>query len=117
MPKYKRAFGKIDGVDLTKAENKAMDEEINRQYFELDKKYTKDNDAAILWALHVCFGFGKERLRKFWEFFFEEQARLREQYQIDTTEGGLCRFKLKEIGVDVDAWHKEKERKENGGEK
>lgn len=107
---FPRAFGKIYGVKLNRAEQKAMDEEINRQFFELDRKYTRDNDATILWALHECFGFGEKRLRQFWEFFFREQARLREHYQIDTNEGNLCKFKLKEIGVDIDGWHDEKER-------
>lgn len=107
--KFKKAFGKIHGVELTRAEKRAMDEEINRQFFELDKKYTTDNDASILWTLHTCFGFGKKRLRRFWEHYFKEQARLREYYQLDTHEGNLCKFKLKEIGVDIDAWHKEKE--------
>lgn len=110
---FPRAFGKIYGVKLNKAEQKAMDEEINRQYFELDRKYTRDNDAAILWALHECFGFGEKRLRQFWEFFFKEQARLREHYQTGDNEGNLCKCKLKEIGVDIDKWHDEREESKN----
>jgi hypothetical protein len=113
--KFKKAFGKIYGVELTNNERKAVNEEITRQFMELESKYTKDNDASILLTLHSCFGFGKKRLRRFWEFYFKEQARLREYYQLDTHEGNLCKFKLKQIGVDIDEWHREKDRKEDEG--
>lgn len=105
--RFKKSFGKIYGVELNKNERKAMNDEITRQLFEIESKYIKDNDASILLTLHSCFGFGKKRLRRFWEFYFKEQARIREFYQLDDHEGNLCRFKLKQIGIDIDEWHTE----------
>lgn len=109
--RFKKSFGKIYGVELNKKEQKAVNEEITRQLIEIEGKYVKDNDATILLALHTCFGFGKKRLRRFWDYYFEEQKRLREYYQLDDHEGNLCKFKLKLIGIDIDEWHEEMEGK------
>ena len=67
---------------MTSAEHKAMREEINRQIIKHDEKYSKDFDAMVLWALHTCFGFGKERLKKFWDCLIKEHKRLREYYKL-----------------------------------
>ncbi len=47
----------------TARERKAMNEEINRQLIEADRKYTNDFDAMVLYTLHTHLGFGKKRLR------------------------------------------------------
>lgn len=78
----------------------AMREEIDRQILDRVDVVEKDVDAAILWSLHRCFGFGKKRLEEFYRFFLQEYHRVREVYQID--ECYPERYKLMEIGVDVD---------------
>lgn len=104
---FKRFGSKIFGVQLNKAEQKAMDAEINRQILEHDESFAMDNDAAILWTLHVCFGFGEKRLKKFWDCCFKEHQRLRDYYQLEPEDDGwLYRRKLKEIGVDIEALYK-----------
>ena len=93
---------------MTKAQQKAMNDEINRQILENDTAFSMDNDANVLWTLHVCFGFGKKRLRRFWEACFAEHRRLREFYEMGPEDDGwLYRRKLKEIGVDIEEWYKE----------
>lgn len=76
--------------------------EINRQILEQDEKYSLDMDAMVLWTLHVCCGFGKKRLEKFYEDMLKEHIRMREYYEIDDTYPE--RYKLKELcDVDVEA--------------
>lgn len=110
---FKRIGGKPFGIQLNKAEQKVLDEEINRQILENDLQFSIDNDSAILEMLHVHFGFGKKRLKKAWKLFFAEHKKLREYYQMEPEDGGwLCRQRLLKIGVDVEAWYKE-EQEEN----
>lgn len=110
---FKRIGGKPFGIQLNKAEQKVLDEEINRQILENDLQFSIDNDSAILEMLHVHFGFGKKRLRKAWKLFYAEHKKLREYYQMEPEDGGwLCRQRLLKIGVDVEAWYKE-EQEEN----
>lgn len=95
---------------MSSKERKAMNDEINRQLLERDAAFSMDFDSTVLWALRVCFGFGKKRLRKFWNAFSVEHQQLREYYQMAPKDDGwLCRRKLKQIGVDVEQWYKEKE--------
>jgi hypothetical protein len=91
----------------TKKEQKAMREEINRQIMEADEQYSLDLDAMILYTLHVHLGFGKKRLREFWEAFQREHDNLVKHYQMPGEFTWLCHHKLKEIGVDVEEWSKE----------
>lgn len=110
---FKRIGSKPFGIQLNKAEQKVLDEEINRQILENDLQFSIDNDSAILEMLHVHFGFGKKRLKKAWKLFFAEHKKLREYYQMEPEDGGwLCRQRLLKIGVDVEAWYKE-EQEEN----
>ena len=62
------------GAVLTAAEKKAMDMEINCQIVEADRRYADDIDAMVLYTLHVHLGFGKKRLRKFYDAFSAEHV-------------------------------------------
>jgi len=104
----KKSGGKIFGATFTAAETKAMNIEINRQILEADAKYSTDVDAMILWVLHSCFGFGKKRLRRFYDEFSAEHQRLRDYYEMQDDGAWLCKHKLKDIGVDVDKWNNER---------
>ena len=105
--RVKQYKNKIFGADLTAKERLAMNIEINRQIVEADRKYTNDIDAVMLYTLHVHLGFGKKRLRRFWEAFQEEHKALIEYYQMPDGGVWLCQRKLKGIGVDVEEWNKE----------
>ena len=80
--RVKKAGGKVFGAVLTAAERKAMDMEINRQIVEADRRYADDIDAMVLYTLHVHLGFGKKRLRKFYDAFSAEHDRLIQYYQM-----------------------------------
>ena len=80
--KIKKAGGKVFGAVMTSAEKKAMEIEINRQLVEADRRSTDDIDAMVLYTLHVHLGFGKKRLRKFYDAFSAEHDRLIQYYQM-----------------------------------
>ena len=114
--RVKKAGGKVFGAVLSAAERKAMDMEINRQIVEADRRYTDDIDSTVLYTLRVHLGFGKKRLRKFYDAFSAEHDRLIQSYQMPDDYTWLCKEMLKRIGVDVEAWTRER-REPNEAEK
>lgn len=76
--------------------------EIDRQILERDEAFSLDIDAMVLWTPHVCCGFGKHRLERFYRDMMKEHIRMRKFYEMDDTYPE--RYKLKELcGVDVEA--------------
>ena len=105
----KKANGKIFGASLTVAERKAMELEIKRQIAEYDKKHERDLEATALWVLHDIFGFGKDRLKKFYDSYSDSIEALAKHYEMDQDDQAwLCEEKLREFGVDLDIWEQEK---------
>lgn len=105
----KKSGGKIYGAVLSASERKAMEMEITRQIKEADTRYKNDIDSAILYTLHSELGFGAERLRRFWDAFEKVHNDLLRHYEMqDEDYTWLCTRKLKDIGVDVEAWNKER---------
>ena len=84
---------------------KAMMHEINQQILAKDKEYQLDIDTMVLWTLHQCYGWGPARLKKFYGAMMKEHLRMREFYEMDDLYPE--RYKLKEKGVDVEAWYEE----------
>lgn len=108
----KKHGGRVYGADLTKEEQKAMNIEIKKQLAEHDRKHGLEMDALILWVLHEEFNFGPIRLRKFYDSFAVAIKELIARYDLeDTDDIWLCTRKLKDRGIDLEAWHKEN----NGG--
>lgn len=106
----KKAGGKIFGASLTAAEQKAMNMEIQRQLVEYDRKNELELDAIILWELHTQLGLGPKRLKKFFDGFSNALNALVNRYEMDISDDvWLCTHKLKEIGVDVEDWYRQKE--------
>lgn len=113
--RVKQYKGKVYGADLTAAERKAMNLEINRQIAESERKHINDLDILVLYVLHAHLGFGKKRLRRFYEAFNAEHKKLVERYEMPDDNVWLADYKLKEIGVDVAAWNDEKEATQENG--
>ena len=95
------------GADLSSKERKALDKEIRRQIIELDKQHSDDVDSMVLYTLHTRFGFGKKRLRQFYEALLQEHDKLVHHYDMPDDYPWLCKHKLKEIGVDIEQWNQE----------
>lgn len=82
-----------------------MVHEINQQILEKDKEYQLDIDTMVLWSLNRFAGWGPKKLRDFYLFMMKEHLRMREFYELDDLYPE--RHKLKEKGVDLEAWYSE----------
>lgn len=90
---------------LNGAGKEIMMSEIRKNLLEREKSMTLDIDTCVLWTLHNKYGWGKQRLKKFYMDLFEEHLSMRNHYDIDDTYPE--RMKLKEKGIDVEAWYNE----------
>ena len=103
----KKSNGRVYGANLTAAEKKAMDLEIQRQFAEYLSKSENEISAIILWELHEQFGFGPKRLKYFYIHFGKSVKELIARYELENSDDiWLCTRKLKEMGVDLDEWKK-----------
>ena len=87
---------------MSNKQKTAMNEDIQTQIYAARAAESNEYDAAILWAMHLCFGFGKKRLKRFFDFF----CRLYNHsgfWQFGRNEIEL----LKGIGVDIMEWNRE----------
>ena len=106
--------------EQTSREKAIMDKVIRREMLRLDNQLSRDSDALILWVLHTEFGFGKERLLRFWRANFTRHKELCDRYSLgDDSVGWICRKKLIELcGINVDELYRihqeEKKRDANG---
>ena len=103
----KKVMGKVIGAIFTNAEQKALEIEMREQIHEQQEQYCNDKDACILYVVRKHFKVGKKGLRKFYEDYSKELTNLTEYYEMPGEEGYLARVKLKEIGVDIEAWNNE----------
>lgn len=105
----KKAGGRVYGATFTAAEKKAMDLEIQRQIAEFDRKNMVEIDALILWELMEQLGFGEKRLRQFFDRFEPALEALIKRYEMEESDQiWLCTHMLKERGIDVEKWNKER---------
>lgn len=89
--------------------------EVDRQVREAAKSQTKEIanrlcvtiDAVCLWTLHNSFGFGKDRLRRFFDEFNRGYQDMLDFYEMGEDTPFVFFSKLREIGVDVEAWENE----------
>lgn len=105
----KKSGGVIFGANLTSAEKKAMNIEIQKQLDEFDRKHKREIEAVVLWELRTRFGFGHKRLRDFYDGFDPAIDELIKRYEFDEEDKvWLCTRELKEYGIDLEEWEKEK---------
>lgn len=102
------AGGRIFGVTFNKAEQAAIDQHLDTLFAEYDRANTNAADAVVLWVLHEHFGFGHKRLRRVFDAINRGLDDLCKHYESDDADGAwLCTEKLREYGIDIDAWNKE----------
>lgn len=93
---------------MTAVQKTAMNREILMQCAEYDSKNELEIDALILWQLHEQLGFGKKRLKRFYENFKPAFKAMLDRYELE--EGDqvwLATHKLKELGIDISEWGEE----------
>lgn len=89
--------------------------EIRRQLAEYDEKNNIEIDAMVLWVLYSEFGWGKKRLKRFWDCFANELKALTDRYVMDNCDTvWLCTRKLKDAGIDILQWLEESHENTNG---
>lgn len=80
--------------------------------------YATALDATMLWTLHSEYGFGRRRLRRFWEQLIHNRVEFRSfyrgdmsTYEVQNTGSNAEDFALvaalRDIGVDLEAWEAE----------
>ena len=104
----KKSGGRIFGAQLTAAEKKAMDIEIQKGLAEYDEKHAMEIDAMILWQLHEQLGFGKKRLERFYKKWVPAYRGLIKRYEMEEEADAIWLFthKLKDLDVDIEALSK-----------
>ena len=100
--------GQIFRVELSPKEQKAMDEEINRQLIARHLVFTDDVDYMIMRILHTRFGFGLTRLRRFYDEFQTENDNLVKHYEMEDAGVYIARKEMNEIGCNIEKWNSER---------
>ena len=91
---------------LTSNQQDAIESAVKAQIAIYEKEHALDVDAMILYALHTHLGFGKDRLKKFFDAFINDHKALIAHYEMPNDGAYLSRVKLKEMGVGVEEWNK-----------
>lgn len=108
--RFKKSGRTIFGVDLTAAEAKAVDREIEKHLAEHTEKHNLEIVAMTLLTLHEEFGFGEARLKRFFDRYDGVVEGLIQRYLLDSDDAPwIAMHKLKEKGIDVEAWYAEAE--------
>lgn len=105
---FKKFRGQIFDVELTKKEQKAMDEKINQQIIATHQQFVDDFDYMILRVLHNHFGFGLQRLRKAYDLFHEDNDSLIKHYEMADAGAYIARKEMNAIGCNVEKWNSER---------
>lgn len=92
-------------IKLTNKQRKVLAEEVKTMFFGRLEEYDLEFDAMVLYSLHKAFGFGRDRLARFYNTYFREADELKKRYE-EETPGFPAAAELKKIGVDVERWHK-----------
>lgn len=106
--RVKKSGGKVYGVELTRAEERAMNMEIDRQFAEHTRKHILEIEAIVIWTIRHFLNWGETRLKRFYAGLDEALNKLVNRYEMDS-EGSawLCTKQLKDEGFDIEKWHQE----------
>ena len=107
----KKSAGRVIGAQLTNAEKKAMDIEIQKELAEWTRKHEIEIIAMVLRQVRRTFGSGEKKLKKFFDDFDGDIDALVNQYEMGEMSGDdawLCTRELKAEGIDIEKWYKEK---------
>jgi hypothetical protein len=104
---FKKFRGQIFGVEFHPKEQQAITAEIDRQLIKRHKQFADDVDYMILKILHDHFGFGPARLRRFYDYFTEDNAELIQHYEMADAGVYIAREEMNAIGCNIEEWNKE----------
>lgn len=82
-----------------------MEREIHNQCLKSERELMINMDTVLLWTLYNLYGWGPKRLKDLYVAMFKEHQRMREFYEMEDLYPE--RQKLKERGIDIEAWYNE----------
>lgn len=105
----------IIGTKLTAAEQKALDMTTRRQLAEYTRKHELEIEATVIWQIRRILEeeLGSEvdvgLLKRLYDGLDVELNKLIEHYEMGIDDAQwLCTKKLKDEGIDIEAWRREK---------
>lgn len=105
---FHKCNGQIFKVELSPKEQKAMDEEINRQSIAKYQEFTDDVDYMIMRILHTKFDFELSQLRLFYDYFNADNEALIKHYEMPDAGVYIARREMNKLGCDIEKWNKER---------
>ena len=99
--------------DLTAKERRKLVQEIRTECVNQTRGYEVQLDAVTLFVLHTEFGFGKQRLQKFYDALFKKRREMQERFQMPDEDDDYAIFHfLMEDGIDVEQMYKEQDQRD-----
>jgi len=84
-------------------QKKVLKEQCKKEFFNLLERYNYQVALQVMYILHFKYGFGKKRLREFFELLKAMQARHIEYYEVkDDDVPDICEIKLREDGINIE---------------
>lgn len=91
---------------MSRSQAQALEREIRRQCVEKTRQYEYLLDTVAVYVLHTQFGFGEQRLKRFYDALFTERRAMQERYECepgdDMAEYAMY-CKLRDAGIDFKA--------------
>lgn len=99
--------------DLTAKEKRKLVQEIRTECVEQTRGYEVQLDAVTLFVLHTEFGFGKQRLQRFYDALFAKRREMQEKFQMpgEDDDYAIWHFLL-EDGIDVEQMYREQDQRD-----
>lgn len=92
-------------IKLSSKQSKAMDDEIRKQCAVIEQKYERDIELMILYTMHITLGFGKVRLKRFYDSYRKLFKEMSDKYEFEPDEVmWLIDRNFKESGIDAKSW-------------
>lgn len=99
----------VFGAKLTAAEQKALDMEARRSLAEYTRKHELEIEATVLWQIKHITDWDEGQLKAFYQDFDVTLSKLIQHYEMGSEDAQwLCTKKLKDEGIDIEAWRREK---------
>ena len=106
--RFKKSGKQIFGVELTAAEQKAIDREIDKRLAVRTENHNLEIVAMTLATILEVFDCDEKELRRFFDTYDVLVEGLIERYELGEDDGPwIATQKLKEKGIDVAAWYAE----------
>lgn len=99
--------------DLTAKEKRKLVQEIRTECVAQTRAYEVQLDAVTLFVLHTEFGFGKQRLQRFYDALFSKRKEMQERFQMpgEDDDYAIWHFLL-EDGIDVEQMYREQDQRD-----